>query len=413
MKYKWDKKYFHLGVTLLLVLVAGGVILMLLLNAGSITDAIKSFIKVLSPVLYGMAIAYLLDPMAGFIRRHLEKPLKSRFPRIKQPLVRGLSIALTLLVFIIILYTLLSMILPQLVESLQGIISSMPVYGANLESWAKGLFENNEQIQQYVDTLFNNVLDFILGWLSDLLPLLSDLTTRIIGAIYSILYFIVGVVISVYILMGKDRFIMKSKKLTYSVFTPKHANSIIEVTRYANKVFGQFIIGKIVDSAIIGVICFICMWMFKFPYAMLISVIVGVTNVIPFFGPYIGAIPSIILILVVNPLQALYFAIFILVLQQIDGNIIGPRILGDATGVEGFWVVVSILVFGGLFGVVGMIIAVPTFAVLSMLVSRWINNRLEKKELSVNTHDYLNLDYVDIETKTMQQWETDSKEGYD
>ena len=173
--------------------------------------------------------------------------------------------------------------------------------------------------------------------------------------------------------------------------------------RYIHKVFGGFIIGKIVDSIIIGILCFLGLSVMNMPYTLLVSVIVGVTNVIPFFGPFIGAIPSALLILLVSPIQCLYFLIFILVLQQFDGNILGPKILGDTTGISSFWVLFSILLFGGLLGFVGMIVGVPIFAVFYRLLGDFINGLLEKKDLPVQTSQYDNLETVEEKDKSFRR----------
>ncbi len=196
-------------------------------------------------------------------------------------------------------------------------------------------------------------------------------------------------------MFSKEKFGKQSKKIVYAVFKPSHANMILHLTLKSNEIFGGFIIGKLIDSAIIGVLCFIGLSLLNMPYALLVSVIVGVTNVIPFFGPYIGAIPSAVLIMLADPRKGLYFILFILVLQQIDGNIIGPKILGDSTGLSAFWVVFSILLGGGLFGFVGMILGVPTFAVIYYVINMLINHRLEVKKLPTETECYDKLSYVD------------------
>ena len=210
--------------------------------------------------------------------------------------------------------------------------------------------------------------------------------------------FIIGIVISIYVLLGKETFIAQAKKLVYAVFPADRGNVIVATVRKANDIFGGFIIGKILDSVIIGILCFIGLSILQMPYTLLVSVIVGVTNVIPFFGPYIGAIPSAILIMLANPIQGLYFIIFILVLQQVDGNIIGPKILGDSTGLNSFWVVFAILVGGGLFGVAGMIFGVPLFATIYYITRKLTAWVLRKKGLPEETAAYTEVERIDVDT---------------
>ena len=204
---------------------------------------------------------------------------------------------------------------------------------------------------------------------------------------------VIGVIISVYLLMGKRKFLAQAKKLCYALLGTKRGGIVCNVCTFANQAFGGFIGGKIIDSAIIGVLCFLGLSVLDMPYTMLISIIVGVTNVIPFFGPYLGAVPSALLLLVIDPMECLTFIIFILVLQQLDGNVIGPTILGDATGLNGFWVVVSILVFGSFFGIIGMVIAVPLFAVIYKIITEVVNRLLSNQGLSTVTSDYDSWNY--------------------
>ena len=233
------------------------------------------------------------------------------------------------------------------------------------------------------------------------MPKTDVLVTKVTGGVMTVLYglvdVLVGAMISIYLLFSKEKYMAQAKKIIYAFMKSKHANTTIHICRKANEIFTGFIIGKIIDSAIIGVLCFIGLSILKMPYVLLISVIVGVTNVIPVFGPYIGAIPGIILITLVNPLQGLYFAIFILALQQLDGNVIGPAILGDSTGLSPFWVIFSIIVGGGMFGVIGIFIGVPTFALIYYMFNMLLRQKLEHKKLPVDTMYYSEVSYVDDE----------------
>ena len=247
----------------------------------------------------------------------------------------------------------LAMLLPQLAVSISRMARSLPQMVDSISSMVDRLFEGNEIIQNYIMQLSDAGTESISGWLKDsILPymnmILTGLSDSMINAAGIFMNLFIGLVVAVYLLSGRKKFKKQGKLILYSLFKERWANKIVEEIRFADRVFSGFIGGKLLDSAIIGVICYVGMMVLGLPYAILISVIVGVTNIIPFFGPYLGAIPSIFLILLVDPLQAVYFAIFILALQQFDGNILGPKILGDSTGLPGFWVLVSLFFFGNL-----------------------------------------------------------------
>ncbi|WP_367933186.1 AI-2E family transporter, partial [Enterocloster citroniae] len=266
------------------------------------------------------------------------------------------------------------------------------------------LFEDNPDVQQAVMPYYEQAVEEFQKWLTEkLVPnmsmIIGQLSTGLLNVVTVVKNILIGVIVMVYFLNIKDTLAAQSKKIIYSVFKLKEANRIVSEVRFAHGVFGGFITGKLLDSLIIGIMCFFALKFLKMPYVLLISVIIGVTNVIPFFGPFIGAIPSAFLILLVSPMKCLYFLIFILILQQFDGNILGPKILGDSTGLPSFWVLFSILLFGGLMGFVGMIIGVPTFAVIYRLTSMYVSNSLVKKDLSSRTEDYLRLDHIDEEEK--------------
>lgn len=407
-----DRKYFTLGLTLFLVITACAAILVCLLNYTTLAASVKSFLHSISSLFYGLAFAYLLNPAMVYFEKKLIPIFRdSKKPVYKDPqrTARNTAIVITMLLALLVVYTFFSLILPQLGESITTIATNIRTYFDNFQAWMSKLVEDYPEIAAPLESAVTKVSENFENWLSnDFLPWLSNdffsfftsLTSGVVSVVYEVLYVVIGLIISIYVLSGKDKFISVSKKMVYSLFSTERANHVLYVGRYAHDVFGKFIIGKIIDSAIIGVICFVMMNILKLPYPLLISVVVGVTNVIPFFGPFLGAIPSTIFILVVNPIQALYFVIFIVCLQQLDGNFIGPRILGDATGVSGFWVVVSILVFGSLFGFLGMIIAVPTFAVISMLITSRVNSKLENKGISPDA-DFLDLDHIDPENNAL------------
>ena len=294
---------------------------------------------------------------------------------------------------VLILYAFFSMLLPQLYESVVGIVDNAETYYTSIDRWVTNILEDNPEIQSYVDSALGKIYDFINNWitttfLQDVQKLLTTLTSSVVAFVKGFMNFLIGFVASIYILWSKETFQAQSKKIIVALLSPKGADHVFYLGRNIYRVFNGFVIGKIVDSAIIGVLCYIGILILKMPYPALIATVIGVTNVIPFFGPIIGLVPCAFLILLVNPLQAFYFVIFILVLQQVDGNVIGPKILGNTVGISGFWVLASITIAASLFGFAGMILGVPVFAIIYLLISDSVNNKLRKKNLTTDTTAY-------------------------
>ena len=387
--------YFRWGLTAFIVICACVIVAQFVTKLPAFVLFVKGFLRTLAPVLYGLVIAYLLDPIVERVAKALNDPMQDIFKtkRGAEKAARGVGIVSALFVAIVVVWTLIAMVLPQLIESITTIVSNLPGYYNTVSAWVTDLIDDNLAMADVTDGIMEQAYDYLKGLLSDtVLPglqsVLVDFTSSLFGMAKAILNLIIGIIISVYLLGSKDHFIGQCKKLCYAALGQRKGGYVLNVCTYANRVFGSFIGGKILDSAIIGVLCFIGLRVLKLEYAVLIALIVGVTNIVPFFGPYLGAIPSAFLLLVVDPIQCLTFVIFVLILQQIDGNIIGPMILGDATGLSSFWVVVSILVFGSLWGVVGMIIGVPTFAVIYKIASEIVNKLLMDQGMSTNTDDY-------------------------
>ena len=298
------------------------------------------------------------------------------------------------------------MIIPQVWESIKGIINSIPSYAVVVSGWIEEIFASNSNIEAAVLEYYNQGVEKLISWtqsatglLANIERFLAGIYTGIMNIINLLKNLLIGIIVMVYLLNIKDTLCAQGKKVIYGLFPIHGANQIIEKFRFVHSVFGGFIIGKLVDSLLIGILTFVWLSILKMPYTLLISVIIGVTNVIPFFGPFIGAIPSAILLLLVSPKQCVWFLISILVIQQFDGNILGPKILGNSTGLSSFWVLFSILFFGGLMGPIGMIVGVPLFAVIYRLISEFISKRLAGKQLSTDTRDYGELDYIEEERK--------------
>ncbi len=313
--------------------------------------------------------------------------------------VRTLSILLTICIVGFLIYGFFSILIPNLIKSIKSISYQFPYYEQNLINWSAKFLEDNPDIEKMFYNFLDTYYEEFMNYLNDsIVPQLETLVKHVslslISALKVLWNFIIGVIISIYVLFSKEVFAGQAKKITFALFSAPAANQCIKDARFISDTFIGFISGKIIDSIIIGFICFAGTTMLKIPYALLVSVIVGVTNIIPFFGPYLGAIPSAVLILMVNPLRCVYFIIFILVLQQVDGNLIGPKILGQSTGLSGFWVIFSITVFGGIMGIPGMIIGVPFFAVVYALIRRKTNKLLRKRGLPTETHLYQEVDYI-------------------
>lgn len=301
------------------------------------------------------------------------------------------------------IYSLLAMIMPSILESIISIINDSPRYVQNIRHWLESLLKDNPEWQTTVFDYLNRYSPKIETFLNvEVLPqikqLLQSLTTGVFGTLVFIKNLLIGLIISVYMMAGKEAFVTQSKMLVYAIFDTENANSIVTAFRFIHRTFGGFISGKIVDSIIIGILCYIGTSIIGTPYGLLVSVVVGVTNVIPFFGPYLGAIPSAFIILMVNPMHCLYFLIFILLLQQFDGNILGPKILGDSTGLSSFMVIVAILLFGGLMGIPGMIIGVPLWAVFMAGIKCFRNHELKKKAMPTEEAFYEDIAYINPET---------------
>lgn len=329
---------------------------------------IGKIMAILKPMIYGAAIAYLLKPVCNTYEHKLNEHLPSKLKKMS----KALAITGSMLTMCIIVYLLLIIIIPQVVNSVTSLINTLPDKLNYAASWLEETLKEDTVVANYITENYIMLKDTAIEWISnELIPNMQNIQNILAGVgiqIWNSVMFLknllIGLIIAVYLLASRKKFAIQGKMVLYSIVKTKWADKILTELKYADNTFVGFINGKILDSAIIGVICYVCCLIFKFPNAMLVSVIVGVTNIIPFFGPFIGAIPSALLIFIESPLKSLWFLIFIVVLQQVDGNIIGPKILGNSTGLSSFWVLFSILVFGGLWGFVGMVIGVPLFAVI-------------------------------------------------
>ena len=405
MKFRFDKKYLAWGVTGFCVLAAAILFYFVIFNMSEVKAFFDSLFDVCMPIIFGLVMAYLLSPICSFFERYLLYPIYHKFNLSTETLkvkgrIRKLAVLITWFLTIYALYIFFSIILEELITSVQSIALQSSIYINNLEKLLHNLLADNKEIEVAASKLFDMYSDELNNWLNNtVIPqanvIIKEVSLSVLGVAKGLWNMVIGLIISVYVLCSKETFTGQAKKIAYAVFKEDTANKIIGDFRYANKTFGSFISGKIIDSIIIGILCYILMRILDLPYDILVSVVVGVTNVIPFFGPFLGGIPCALLILMVDPISGLKFAILILALQQFDGNILGPKILGDSTGLSSFWVIFSITVFGAYFGIVGMAVGVPIFALIYAAIKRKLNSTLRGKGLETDTKAYMYLDRIE------------------
>lgn len=420
MKFRWDKKYLYCGITALLVIGASICLFFLMFRGANFKDGVSKIIAISMPIIDGLILAYLLTPVLNFIEhkafKYIFKKKRGDMTEKQRKMLRMSAITLTLLFVVFIIYAFCSMVLPQLFKSIQSIVFQFPVYVNNLTVWLEKVLADNPDVETFINDLISTYTPELKNWMNEtLLPQMNAVLKVVSNYAFSLLKamwnLIIGLIISVYIMGSKEKFFGQAKKTVYAAMDIKRANAFIEDIRFVHRTFGGFISGKLLDSLIIGILCFAGTSIMGTPYPVLISVIIGVTNIVPFFGPYLGAIPSAVLILMIDPMQCLYFLIFILILQQFDGNILGPKILGDSTGLSSFWVIFSITLFGGIMGVPGMVIGVPTFAVIYALCRRRINRNLKKKNLPTETDEYKNLGSIKEGSREFVPYQPENADG--
>ena len=424
-KFTVEKKYINWGITAFCVIAGSIIFYMLLHYVGSLKRGLDSLTGILSPFIWGLVIAYLLKPLMEFYERKCFSPLLRKCGVKKTSSLgipkgaRGLTVTMAEITMVAIIGLLVYLILPQVYNSIQTIVENTPVYVDKGINWADKVLQNYPQAEQFATDVFGNVGDSISNWFKNsVLPGIDKLLQNVTASVYNFLKGIynavIGIIVSIYILHNKEHFAARCKKILYSMFSVKTAAKLKADVDFTDKVFMGFITGKLLDSAIIGLMCYVFCVIARMPYALLVSVIVGVTNIIPFFGPFIGAVPSALLILLDSPAKCLVFVIFIIVLQQFDGNILGPKILGNSTGISGFWVMFSIILGAGLFGFWGMLLGVPVWVVIYTAFSNIVKRRLKSKNLPYDTDDYLDMDHIDPNTMNIihksQKDKNDKKE---
>ena len=386
------KRYLKIGITGAAILASGILCAIVLFKMPVIISILKGITEILKPFLYGVVFAYLLAPLCNKI----EEKLFQIFPKAKTKARRFIcfiAIVISLCVAIAVIWLIIMMIIPQVWDSVMKIIQMVPQKLIVVNNWIEHMLENQPELQAYFEEFSSQAesnIDSLLNvdTIQKVQSIINSLSVQLFGVLGVVKNIFLGLLISAYLLGSRKLFGAQAGLILHGVFSDKWAKIIEEEIRYTDKMFNGFLVGKIIDSAIIGLLCFAGTSIMGFEAPAFISVIIGITNIIPFFGPFIGAIPCGLLLLLENPMHCLYFIIFIFVLQQLDGNVIGPKILGNTTGVSSFWVLFAILLFGGMWGVVGMVIGVPLFAVIYDIIRKLVYRGLRKHKRESMITDY-------------------------
>lgn len=387
MKINWNKKYTTIAVYSFTVIAASIIFYLIVSEIDRFNQVITSYISIIYPFIYGFIIAYLINYPMNFFAKQLKKI--SHLKKVKKSKVHFLSLVLAYIFSGFLIYMFIAFILPQLIISITGLVKRIPDYIRSTTHIIEGLSDDiliPPEVMDFINERWIQLADYINNIATKLIPSLLFFLRNTAQSFFNVF---LGFVISVYMLVEKDRFISIAKKVNYGVFNEKISNKIIALFKRSHNIFRNFLGGKILDSFIIGIIAFLVLTIVKMPYSLLISFIIGITNIIPFFGPFIGAIPSFLIIFFESPIKALWFLLIVFILQQIDGNIIGPKILGDSLGISSFWILFAVLVSGKIFGFIGMIIGVPLFVLIYSIIKELVENRLKEKGLPVETKDYL------------------------
>lgn len=384
MKINWNKDYTTKAIYTTLVVFVCILFSKIIFKLDSFTDKLDDILAIFQPFIIGGVIAYLLN----FILKFYEENLIKLTNKLSEKSYRSISIIFTYLTAFFTVYMFTYFVLPQVIDSIKGLTNDVPIYVDNASKFLSTFMTElniNPEIYNIAIDKWNEIVTYTVELGTSLLPIIGQFLKSTASSIWNV---ILGIIISVYLLIDKDTFKALSNKIIFALFSKRHSEKILELAHRSNMIFGKFISGKIIDSLIIGILTFIVLTIFKMPYTVLISFIVGITNVIPFFGPFFGAIPSAIIILFVSPIKALWFIVIIIIIQQLDGNIIGPKILGDSIGISAFWILFSLLIAGKFFGIVGMIIGVPAFAVIYSIIKEIIEAKLSEKGLPTETDKY-------------------------
>ena len=416
MKFRWNKQYLGWGLTAFFVIAAAILLFVAITNHENISAGVNKLIGAIMPIIYGFIFAYLFCPIVNFFENRVfskifpaKKAVKSeKYGElnifVKNKPARVLSIIVAVLIFLTILIGIISAIVPQLDATIKILIANIPSYVTTVTGWINNIFDSYPEIGAEITALVNEAGSSLRNFLSlDILPQVGEyldfLTNGIMNLIGTLMNIVLGLVVSAYCLYSKELFAAQAKKVIYSFASVKHANNFIGAVRKIHHSFGNFITGTLIDSFIVGCITFVVVTIFDIPFALLVSVVMGLTNIIPYFGPFIGAIPSAFLILMEDPIKSLIFIIVVLIIQNLNGNVLSPKILGESMGLSSFWVIFAILAGQGILGFWGMIIGIPVFAVIYSTMKTVIASRLKKKALPSESDYYTDIKCFDEESK--------------
>lgn len=387
MKINWNKKYTTIAVYSFIVIFLSIIFYLILSGIDRFNQVVTGYFSVMYPFIYGFIIAYLINYPLNFFTKQLNKV--KFLKKIKQNKIHVIALILAYILSAILVYLFIAFILPQLVVSITGLVRRIPQYVGSTTEVINDITMDVSlppEVLEFIDNRWNEFAGFINEFAGKLVPSLLFFLRNTAQSFFNLF---LGIVISVYMLAEKKRFINVAKKVNYGLFSESLSGKVMRISRKSHNIFRNFLGGKILDSAIVGVICYIVLSIANMPYILLVSFIVAVTNIIPFFGPFIGAIPSFIIIFFESPIKGFWFLVIIFILQQVDGNIIGPKILGDSLGISSFWILFAVLVSGKIFGFVGMVIGVPLFVLIYSIVKEIIEERLKSKGLPVETEQYI------------------------
>lgn len=386
MKVEWNKRYTTIAIYSFVVIACSILLYMMMSHVDEFSSEISGIIGTLRPFIVGGAIAYILNFMLKFYENLLSK--WDKFDKQSKKIKRSVGLILTYISAGIIIYLFLQFVLPQLVDSIIGLANNIPQYVKELSNFTNDLIGKADLEPHFIELVmkqWNSLVETVINFVTNMVPVIGNWVMTLTSSLFSIF---IGIIVSIYMLIDKEKLLALSRKIIFAFFQEERAKHILRIAKISNDTFGKFLVGKMLDSLIIGILTFIILTIVNMPYTLLISVIIGITNIIPFFGPFFGGIPSVIIVLFVSPTMAFWLAIIVFVIQQIDGNIIGPKILGDSIGISAFWILFSLLIFSKLLGFVGMIIGVPIFAVIYSLIKEAVEIRLRKKGLPTQTEEY-------------------------
>ena len=386
MKVEWNKRYTTIAIYSFVVIACSILLYMMMSHIDEFSSKINGMVTTLRPFIIGGAIAYILNFMLMFYEKTLCK--WDKFDKQSKKVKRAVGLILTYISAGIIVYLFLQFVLPQLVDSILGLVNNIPQYVRDLSDLSNEIISKADLEPHFLETImnqWNNLLNTVIDFITNMVPVIGNWVLALSSSVFSIF---VGIIVSIYMLIDKEKLLALTRKIVFAFSSEGRAKYILRIAKISNDTFGKFLVGKILDSLIIAVLTFIILTIVKMPYTLLISVIIGITNIIPFFGPFFGGIPSVIIVLFVSPPMALWLALIVFIIQQIDGNIIGPKILGDTIGISAFWILFSLLIFSKLLGFVGIIVGVPIFAVVYSLIKETVEIRLNKKGLPTSTEEY-------------------------